>query len=460
MKLKKLIGGMLCAVMVAGMLAGCGGGNGNETNGDVETITIWTGGSSSFDVCSKLIEEWNNTTGKEKGVKIDYQLKAGETLSQSLEIALKAGNAPDMFFGGSMKSFAENGYIGAIDDLTNGDKILARYEGLIDPEDHMVNGKTYTVPSSTNLRGIVYNKDLFKKAGIVDENGEAKPPVTFDDYREYAKILTNEDAGEYGAIFPMKWSGWFGSDVATLSQNCIGHTGYDPTTGKYDYSAYAKIMQYILDIYKDGSAYPDVEGLDNDTARALFAEGKIGMKIAYSFDVGVLNYQFPAKCDWGVAPMPVFDANDCYYQRTTYGTTPFINKKSVDNKKEAVTAAFEFLISDEYAMDLYKNGCEFPVSYEMIQNTELGEEAPKGWREFADMLKVSHTPNHEPKTETANLVPIADRFTEYVWSEKKTPEQVVEEFVKDLYAAKDEYYKNNPNETPDIYVNKDWNIKR
>ena len=457
MKLTKIIAGIMSGVLLTGMLAGCGQESAKD---NAVTITVWTGGSSSYDVCSELIQEWNNTTGKEKGIFIDYQLKAGETLSQSLDIALEAGNAPDLFFSGSMKSFAENGYIAAIEDLPGGDKIIEKYKDVIDDENNRVGGKTYTLPYGTSLRGILYNKDMFKAAGIVDENGEAKPPVTFDDYREYAKKLTDKNAGQYGVIYPMKWSGWYGGDVTTLVQGSAGHTGYNPVTGEYDYKAYAEIMQYVLDIYNDGSVYPDIEGMDNDTARALFAEGKIGMKIGYSFDVGVLNNQFPAKCDWGVAPMPVLDENNCYYQRMTYGTTPYINKKSADTKADAVAAVFEYFISDEYVIDLYKTGCEFPLNYDLIKNVELGDDAPHGWVDFAKMLEVSHAPNHEPKTETANIKSIGDRFIEYVWTGAKTPQQITDEYVQDLYKAQAEYYKNNPNESPDIYINKDWNIKR
>ena len=182
MKLTKIIGGIMSGVLLTVMLAGCGQESAKD---NAVTITVWTGGSSSYDVCSELIQEWNNTTGKEKGIVVDYQLKAGETLSQSLDIALEAGNAPDLFFGGSMKSFAENGYIAAIEDLQGGDKIIEKYKDVIDDENNRVGGKTYTLPYGTYLRGILYNKDMFKAAGIVDENGEAKPPVTFDDYREY-----------------------------------------------------------------------------------------------------------------------------------------------------------------------------------------------------------------------------------------------------------------------------------
>ncbi|UKI35907.1 MAG: extracellular solute-binding protein [Clostridiales bacterium] len=36
--------------------------------------------------------------------------------------------------------------------------------------------KTYRLPVSVTTMGLIYNKDMFKSAGIVDEKGEAKAP--------------------------------------------------------------------------------------------------------------------------------------------------------------------------------------------------------------------------------------------------------------------------------------------
>jgi len=90
-----------------------------------------------------------------------------------------------------------------------------------------------------------------------------------------------------------------------------GSEGFDPKTGKFDYSVLKPVLETVMGIKEDGSFYPGAEGLDNDPARARFAEGNIGMKFAWSWDVGVFNDQFAAKCDWGVAPIPVEDKNIC-----------------------------------------------------------------------------------------------------------------------------------------------------
>ena len=63
----------------------------------------------------------------------------------------------------------------------------------------------YKLPFNVITYGLVYNKDMFKKYGIVDENGEPTPPETYDEMREYAKRMTNPEEDDYGIILPEKW---------------------------------------------------------------------------------------------------------------------------------------------------------------------------------------------------------------------------------------------------------------
>lgn len=52
--------------------------------------------------------------------------------------------------------------------------------------------------------------------------------LAFDEVREYAKILTDNDKHEYGIVFPVKWTSFFESEVHTLSYSTAGHGIYNP----------------------------------------------------------------------------------------------------------------------------------------------------------------------------------------------------------------------------------------
>ncbi|UKI36825.1 MAG: hypothetical protein L6V93_00680 [Clostridiales bacterium] len=44
---------------------------------------------------TKLADDWNNTTGKEKKIKIVYEIR--ENISSDVDMAMSAGNATEMF---------------------------------------------------------------------------------------------------------------------------------------------------------------------------------------------------------------------------------------------------------------------------------------------------------------------------------------------------------------------------
>ena len=178
----------------------------------MKKVSVWSGDTHSKSVVEKIINDYNNNEGKEKNIFIDYQVKESSSYKQVIDLALESGEAPDMF-ATDMAKAVENGHVISIEELPGGEEFLKKYEGKLMENLNTYNGKTYTVPVSAVTQGLLYNKDMFKKAGLVDENGEAKPPKTWEELREYAKKLTNPQNKEYGIIFPVKWGGWYGSDV-------------------------------------------------------------------------------------------------------------------------------------------------------------------------------------------------------------------------------------------------------
>src|ERR1051326_1776716 len=52
----------------------------------------------------------------------------------------------------------------------------------------------YGIPEKVDNRALFYNKDLLKRAGFVDEKGEARPPKTAEELAEMAVKLTERDS--------------------------------------------------------------------------------------------------------------------------------------------------------------------------------------------------------------------------------------------------------------------------
>ena len=409
---RRLISCALAAVTAVSVLTGCT--SKKVTDSNVTEITMWSADSHSKAIMTELVDKFNKTTGKENGVKLNYVVK-DNNMTQQMEVALTNGGAPD-FLSGSIDKLADEGKIIALEDIEGGQKWIDKYKDNLVPNVMTYNGKTYCVANSVTTFGLIYNKDMFKAAGIVDENGEAKPPETIAEMRECAKKLTNESKRQYGIILPVKWSAWYSYDLQFSSMASRGHLGYNPEEGKFDFSVLEPMLQFAMDVKKDKSIYPGAEATDNDTARARFAEGNIGMKFGASWDVGVLNDQFPAKCDWGVAPIPTESKDVKYKQMENYGLTWFINKESVEKKgADKIMLVYDWYNGDEVQKELFEGGYSIPNDAELIDNADTSK-SPKGWKEFANMHKISHFSPTTVMSDTSGSEGAATEFTKLVWN--------------------------------------------
>lgn len=456
-KTLKSFAALFCVLSLIVAAAGCAG---RETaQGGLTEVKIWNANSHSKDTYLRLINAFNNTRGKELGVKVVYEIKEGD-LNQMLDLAFTSGQAPDIFSGGSLDALVDADRIAALEDMAGGQELIDKYQDGLIYGSHVYNGKTYGLPLAVTTRGLIYNKDMFKKAGIVDAGGEPTPPKTYAELRDYARRLTNPSAKEYGIIFPMKWSGWFSSDMAAGMQSSVGHAGYVPTAGKYDYTGMKPILEAFMGIKEDGSYVPGLESIDNDPARARFAEGGIGMKFAFSFDVAVLNDQFPAKIDWGVAPLPVVDDGEKYLQTMAVKGSMRINKQSLETiGADKLMAVYSYIASDEFVTELYKDAKEIPFHMALTGGAALNE-AKTGWKEFTEMIAISHASPVEIKTDISGETELKDLFINSVWSGKMSIDEALAAYTKVKNEGIERYKKINPDYDGSRFILDEWNIRR
>ena len=388
--MKKLVSLLLVCVMAVTLFAGCK--KAEVTSGDSQKFLIWTGDAHSKNFYMEKVAEFNKTLGKELGIEVDYMVKSD--IGKEIDLSFVSDQAPDFMTSSGLEKQADEGNVIAFEDIEGGKEYMEKFKDFIVPFKNMVDGKTYTMPYSITTVGLVYNKDMFKAAGLVDENGEAKPPVTWDEAVEYAEKLTNPDKQEYGFIYHAKpGTSWSGDNVTQqVNSNGGFRDGYNPWTGEYDFSSYAPIMKKVMTIRENGWYVPGAESLNNDAARARFSAGKVGMKMAQSFDYAVYTEQFPAQIEWGVAPYPVLDENEFHGQFATFAGGWMINKKSVEKfGAEKILKIYDWFISDEFMVDLYKAGMVIPYNYNLIKDVEL-EEGMENWKAFADMVAITYNP--------------------------------------------------------------------
>lgn len=217
MKNLKRITILAMAGAMAFTTAGCGSTSSNSTksgseagtagssagssaaSGETTEIRIWTKGSGPDEGIQKLIESFNESQSE---VHATYEYY-GENYSSVVQMAISGDSAPDILecSGGiTVQTLAKQGQIVPVDDCIT-DEIKENYNpSAFTPEEFYLNGELYSVPVRVSAYRLLYNKDLFEKAGLNPE----EPPKTLEEMREYAKKITEAGGGEaYGFGLPL-----------------------------------------------------------------------------------------------------------------------------------------------------------------------------------------------------------------------------------------------------------------
>ena len=445
---------LLLGIFAALNVTSCG-----YENSDIEVITVWSSSTSSKMIFEKIVDRFNQTVGKVNGIFIDYHTKDSLTYGEELVKAFENGDPPDIFAGFS-REYAEKGYVVPLSSIKGGSEFLSEFENIPVKTENSLNGEIYCTPVSVVTHGLIYNKEMFVKSGIVDGSGTPTPPETFEELREYAKKLTDYKKNEYGIVLPLKWSGWYGSDIRSSMMSSCGYQEFNPVTGKFDYTGAIPIMKTFLDIKADRTCVPGAEEIDNDTARALFASGGVGMKLAFSFDVNVLNDQYPASIDWGVAPLPVVDKDNKYKQRMAYGYSFCVTSQAaekIDGNK--LIQIIKYFNSKKIQKELYISSAAIPYDLTVIDDTE-NIKMKTGWKEFCSFVDISTIYPEMPLYNINNSEKIDRYFVNNVWTGKVTPQQCAQKFNSLVNNSVEEYYRKLPDEEFNVFIIPDWDIKR
>jgi len=355
---------------------------------EMEVITVWSDNAHEKEIRDRQIAEFNEGVGKELGIQIEYTVY-GDKFKDTIQMALQAGEAPDMFRSDSkvILDYIDSGFLVPIEDLPGSEDLLAKYADLVSNQSHVFNGKTYTLPYNLTTYGFVINKDLFAECGLT----EADYPTTWQEVVEVGKIITEKTNGRaYG--LGLSSTLWCVSSFYTMPNGRnVGHYGYDYETQQFDYSAYLPMVDAIDQMVADGTVFPGFENLDGDGVRAQFSAGNIAMIGAASFDCAVYVDQFPATCDWTVIDIPKF-SDDAVQYKAFGNPTNLLNVSTTALKHpEKVLKVLEFFYDDANIAEMYEAGLYIPVRKEAVAMATK-EPTLKGWAAFANFDEVFTMP--------------------------------------------------------------------
>ncbi|GGO89583.1 sugar ABC transporter substrate-binding protein [Nocardioides phosphati] len=337
--MRRTLPGLTGLAAVALVLSACGGGGAASPSADKTdhdalkaTLTWWdtSDPTNEAPAFKQLIKKFN---AEYPNVKINYQSVPFGEAQNKFKTAAEAGEgAPDILRAevAWVPEFAAAGHLYALD----GSDVLKDNHYLDTAlSSDVYNGKTYGVPQVTDTLGLMYNKKLFKEAGI-DE-----APTTWAEVKADAKLLKQKAHvdGIYlnsGGYFLLPFMYGEGGDLVDTKSKTIEVASQANKDG-------IKVAQ---DMVKSGAA-PKPDANDSyGTMMTLFKEGKVGMVINGPWEVANVSKdpKFGGFDNLGIAPVPAGSKG----AGAPVGGHNYVVYSGMDEKKaDAATAFLEFMTS-------------------------------------------------------------------------------------------------------------------
>jgi len=173
-------------------------------------------------------------------------------------------------------------------------------------DEGMYQGKTYGIPASIDNRALIYNADLFVRAGIVDEHGNARPPRTWEDLAAAVPKLTQRDSSGRlisAAIIPEYPQGWLYLWSWANGGEFLAPDGKTITMNSPAVVEALAFMKQLADLQGGYQQLANFKSTFLADAQDPFFYGKLAMKIDGVWSLAGLS-QFAPNLNFAAVPMP------------------------------------------------------------------------------------------------------------------------------------------------------------
>ncbi|HZS91742.1 MAG TPA: extracellular solute-binding protein [Chloroflexota bacterium] len=248
------------------------------------TLTMWWWGDQEAHGAKGWLAQTVKLYEKaHPNITINTVLQTTDGLYPAFETAAKAKRGPDIqYLWGGINTLAEAwpGYVAPMSDLIPASE-LKHYLNI---QEDTYNGKVWSAPWYTQPSfPLLYNKDLFKKAGLDPNN----PPRTWDQFMKACAALKKIGVTPIAGGLQ---DGWFGGWLFALlgGQNLNSAKEImDAAIGKADITSpkYSEWWRKLAEMRDKGYWNADIDSQQLYQAQAQWLRGKIGMTYTAGSDI-------------------------------------------------------------------------------------------------------------------------------------------------------------------------------
>ena len=274
------------AVSVAALaLAACGGGGssgdaGALSGGDGAGTVTWWVPNWDEDAANKLVSDFQK---QEPNTKVQIVITTWETMANKIKVALQAGQTPDVVteLTSRIPSYASKNQL--LD-------VSGWYGGSMPKDDFnssalaatTVDAKTYAVPFRWDAGSMVYNKELFAKAGITAApTTEAELAV---DSQKLKAVGITAYGWPYGnaANTQVRWLNEYFSQGGDFHEQGNGSVTLDADASN-------KALAFLAQGFDEGYVSKSSFESDNTALQKLFINKQVAMYFGGAYDVAPLQ---------------------------------------------------------------------------------------------------------------------------------------------------------------------------
>ncbi len=394
--LKKGFAASLAGVMAMG-LGACGSSNSSSDEGHL-VFQIWDQGQKAgMEAIAKVYMDQN------PDVTIEVQATGWDEYWTKLEASATSNSMPDIFWMHSNQLFkyADNGILADCSEIVD----PASFSEISVENVRGSDGKLYGVPKDKDIIGLLYNKELFDKAGVAYPDDT----WTWNDL-EAASAQIYESTGKYGYMAYSHdqigyWNFVYQNGGQILNDDC--------TKAEYTEPATSDAIKYYVGL-QENDWCPTQEQFANTGASEMFFSGEGAMFFAGNWDLVNLCATYPdMNGKWDVAVLPKCPNPASGEGRASISNSVSYATAAKGRNKELAMDFLKFLASEEGQRIEGESGAAIPA-YNGLEGTWIKSFEDNGYdltlQNLIGMFDYSvkyvnnpSRPSWEPKVEQTML---------------------------------------------------------
>lgn len=386
MKVKKFFAIALSAVVAVGALGGCTGGDNKASDGKV---TISVGDWPTKEGTSLTRKEEQKKTYEEAYENVRIEPDTWSFDLRTFYPKAEAGLLPNVFrtHYTEAQKLIDGEYTYDITDIL---KEKGLYENLNPQLLEMISkdGRVMMMPTEAYSIGLLYNVDLFEKAGLMEEDGTPKQPKDWKEMAEFA-VKIKEATGKAGFVLTTSnnTGGWLFTNIAwSFGVEFMKQDKDGKWKAAFNTKEAVEALQFIKDLRWKYDVLPKGVLVDQKEQIKLYATGEAGMALASgSSAASVAPYEMNIN-HYGIMAIPSGPARRVSLMG---GTVNCISENSTAEQAEAGINWMMHTGTDYRVTDTLRKSREDSYKIKVENGEPIGVKSFSIWNDSADVSALT-----------------------------------------------------------------------